>query len=224
MGSNADQNAQFNQEQRATNNTPNSNQGDDSKNYLRKRTKYANELLMHNLDRKHYPHQYSIQIRWGKPSNERKSYHTKDDETSNYRQYAHQEEEHWHDKKWINIGHPVDDDMKAPAGYAVRDKKFNTLPVYVRPTRNRADESNIRDHFAVPSKSFPVNQRFTEWAVSPVNVRSNRSNRNNYDNRHSSESRQRIYRRMPYQHQRIFTIWFCSRSFRDLHFVWVLFS
>lgn len=144
--------------------------------------KYNDEVETHNLDSKHFPHQYAIQIRWGRPGQESKHarapemtperHRTMNNENSRYRQFSHIEEEHVHDKQWINLADSPSDDGSSE--FAVSNSKFNTLPVYVRPMRNDASMNRVRQHFAVPSPSFPVNQRFAEWANSPVNMRTHR--------------------------------------------------
>ena len=186
------------------NNRPNNHNNNNNNKH---RDKYTEEVQSHNLDSDHFPHQYAIQIRWGKPGelselakspddnkspplsaspaeNGRKALpmedRTMNDEKSRYRQFAHQEEEHWHDKKWINLGaapKEVDDVSSLPENdqlYAVSQEKFKTLPVYVRPLRNDASMETVHEHFAVPSRSFPVNRRFVEWANAPVQMRSHR--------------------------------------------------
>ena len=142
-------------------------------------SQYEKEVQSHNIDSKHFPHQYAIQIRWGRPGQGAQyvrpanNYRLMNDETSRYRHFAHQEEEHWHDKKWINLGSPSIG-IRNEIEYAVSDSKFRTLPVYVRPIKNGANIGHVSQHFAVPSKSFPVNQRFVQWANSPVNWKPNR--------------------------------------------------
>ncbi|KAJ6217923.1 hypothetical protein RDWZM_009080 [Blomia tropicalis] len=144
-----------------------------------KKMSYEDEVMSHNIDSKHFPHQYAIQIRWGKPGQANEAvnpgdrYRTMNDENSKYRQYAHQEEEHWHDKKWINIGKPPSGERNGLEGeFVVNDEKFNTLPIYARPMKNGSNLKDVREHFAVPSQSFPVAKRFTKWANEPVRMRS----------------------------------------------------
>lgn len=118
----------------------------------------------------HYPHQYSMQIRMGTPGEKPEKLIRKDEENSRYRTYSHQEEEHWHDKKWINIGlNEIDDyNDNNKLEYKIADRKFTTIPVYVRPVKHGAEIKEIQRHFAIPTKSFPVNKHFTKWIHSPV--------------------------------------------------------
>ncbi|OTF80103.1 hypothetical protein BLA29_014662, partial [Euroglyphus maynei] len=89
---------------------------DNAKIRYRKLSKYPNK--------KYYPHQYTIQIRWGKPG-QHSDLIRKGDENSRYRKYAHEEEEHWHDKKWINIGNmPIVNDINENDGDGDYNKKF----------------------------------------------------------------------------------------------------
>lgn len=133
-----------------------------------------------NNSSSHFPHQYSIQIRWKKPIASMPKYRTKNNERSRYRSYAHQEEEHWHDKAWTDarVPHSLANDqgtsaMDQPSDepYRVTGSKFATLPVYARPLANDASVVKIRRHFAVPSPSFPVNKRFRKWSHAPVKLR-----------------------------------------------------
>lgn len=126
----------------------------------------------------HYPHQYSMQIRMGTPGEKPEKLIRKDDEQSHYRTYSHQEEEHWHDKKWINIGLNEIDDYNENNNlqYKIADRKFTTIPVYVRPIKHGATIKEIRRHFAIPTKSFPVNKQFSKWIHSPVKFSYNNCN------------------------------------------------
>ncbi|XP_027197609.2 uncharacterized protein LOC113791955 [Dermatophagoides pteronyssinus] len=144
----------------------------DAKNRYQKLSKYPNHP-------KHYPHQYMIHIRWGKPIHNNDMIR-KGDENSRYRKYAHEEEEHWHHKKWINIGNMPndigdnnnnekysneDDDQSL---YQVTERKFNTLPVFARPLKDKNSLLEIQKHFAIPSTSFPVNRNFAKWTKAPI--------------------------------------------------------
>ncbi|KAH7646003.1 uncharacterized protein LOC124491618 [Dermatophagoides farinae] len=148
-----------------------------AKNRYRKLSKYPDR-------KKHYPHQYMIHIRWGKPG-QNTDLIRKGDENSRYRKYAHEEEEHWHDKKWINIGQlPLsmvndidsgnnkkymdDDDDDDRSIYHVAERKFNALPVFARPLNDADSLREIEKHFAIPSSSFPVNKNFAKWTIAPI--------------------------------------------------------
>lgn len=124
----------------------------------------------------YYPHQYTMQIRWGKPGQKVDNLRKDLDERTRYRKFAHEEEEHWHDRKWINIGgqNELDDGRRRKKSngnrsiYELKKRKFQTLPVFARPLKDEASLRSIRKHFAIPSPSFPVNKHFTDWASRPV--------------------------------------------------------
>ena len=44
------------------------------------------------------------------------------------------------------------------------------LPPYARPMADGSTLQQIDQHFAIPTKSFRINQRFVDWAQNEINL------------------------------------------------------
>ena len=143
-------------------------------------------------DPNHFPHQYAIEIRWkdkknvkqnvdGGPIDEgqRVLHSDKELEDSKYRLFEHKEEEHWHEKQWLNEllkkgyinGKPIP--MAAivpPPVHVFPSGEVGPLPPYARPMADGSTLQQIDQHFAIPTKSFRINQRFVDWAQNEINL------------------------------------------------------
>ncbi|XP_054169110.1 myb-like protein X [Oppia nitens] len=160
---------------------PDDSETDNEKNY----NGIQGEDLKSNDDPNHYPHQYAIEIRWKNMENapdgdhgDREMHSSKDLEDANYRHYKHEEEEHWHQKKWLDEGlrkaymngqpihvHTI---HKPKLKIPHNDDNYDHFPLYAQPLPAGATLAQINQHFAVPTPNFRVNNRFIQWAKNPI--------------------------------------------------------
>ena len=99
-------------------------------------------------------------------------------EDSKYRLFEHKEEEHWHEKKWLNEllkkgfinGKPIPMTAIVPPPVHVFPNQVGSLPPYARPMADGSTLHQIDQHFAIPTKSLRINQRFIDWAKKEINL------------------------------------------------------
>ena len=146
------------------------------------------EDLESNDDPHFYPHQYAIEIRWKDRNNihynldapkgsvgDREMHSSKELDHARHRKYKHEEEEHWHEKKWLKEGlrkaylngkplpvRIVKPTLKLPNG------DFSPLPIYAQPLPDGMTLDQINQHFAIPTPNFRVNNRFMEWTKNSI--------------------------------------------------------
>ena len=148
------------------------------------------EDLESNDDPGYYPHQYAIEIRWKDKNNvlynldapkgdvgDREMHSSKELDHARHRKYKHEEEEHWHEKKWLNEGlkkaylngKPLPVRIMKPT-LKLPDGDYSPLPIYAQPMANGATLDQINQHFAIPTPNFRVNNRFMEWAKNAIPI------------------------------------------------------
>ncbi|RWS11735.1 Coagulin domain containing protein-like protein [Dinothrombium tinctorium] len=148
-----------------------------------------NEAMVHsNLhnnfeddDSNHFPHQYNVEIRSrGEKSdeNEQSKFLDKGFEKSKYRVVEHKEEEHWHEKGWHREGEKqkfgeVNETEPKMKNESEALKSNKPLPKHVSPLGENASQTEIDEHFRVPSLGFRVDQRFIEWAKNNIHFDKN---------------------------------------------------
>ena len=149
------------------------------------------EDLRSNDDPKAYPHQYAIEIRWkGKDrdhmdmdepegdTGDREMHSSKDLDHARHRKYKHEEEEHWHEKDWLDEGlrkaylngKPVPVHIVKPGIKLDSEPNYGPMPLYAQPMPTGATLDQINQHFAIPTPNFRVNNRFMQWAKSAIDL------------------------------------------------------
>ena len=143
-----------------------------------------------NDDPNFYPHQYAIEIRWKNKDDvhydvaapqgdhgDRELHSSKELDHARHRKYKHEEEEHWHEKKWLKEGlrkaylngQPIPITIVKPT-LKLPDGDFSPMPLYAQPLPNGATLDQINQHFAIPTPNFRVNNRFMEWAKNAIDL------------------------------------------------------
>ena len=158
------------------------------------------EDLSSNDDPNHYPHQYAIEIRWknkdsdhyhlegdeedGVDDGDREMHSSKDLDHARHRKYKHEEEEHWHEKKWLDEGlrqaylqgKPIPVRIIKPGLKLEGTPDFSPMPLYAQPMPTGATLDQINQHFAIPTPNFRVNPRFMDWAKTAINLNNLQNN------------------------------------------------
>lgn len=145
-------------------------------------------------DPNHFPHQYAIEIRWKNPEKNqvdldapagdygaREMHNSMGLEDAKYRLYEHKEEEHWHQKKWLNEGlkkaymngKSIPMIIKQPVVDEGTRGDVSPLPIYAQPMPDGSTLDEINAHFAIPTPSFRINGHFIEWAENDIDFNKN---------------------------------------------------